>query len=699
MKIWKQIIALLLLTAVVTVGALAADITVEDDDTASMPIVTQSTKVKADRTLKILAIGNSFTNDTMRFVGKIAESAGYQVTVGVLWKSSVSLASHARYLESDEPVYQYDRFTRESDYERVIQEEVSASTALQDDWDLIFLQQMSHVSGVPSSYYDEDGVSYLTQMTEIIRSQCTNPDVSFSWLMGWAYAQDYDNSNFERYDNDQMTMFQAIADTVQNTVWATGEFESVIPVGTAIQNIRSSYIGDHLNRDGRHLTYSMGRYAAGLTVAAAIGIDLSYVTYRPTGSTNVNDLHLPMLRETISSAVLDPFVVSASAFTSEPERDAPVLTKLEESAGEVQLDWKGVDHAVSYYIYRRPTGGSWKSIETVSADDTNRYLFTNAYSYVDETIEDGTEYQYRVKAHFDSNLTKTTSSSERTCWMSTPTGLRCIRGDEALQVSGTSGAGVTQYEVRCATESDLSDAETQSITATSLPVTTEGLDVSTTYYVQIRSKKKVGSRTYYSEWSEIVSGTTSSWLQTPQQVKCTKKDEALLVRCEARDGVDCYQIRYATKKSMDGKKTRTVNKKSLSATLSGLNCSTRYYVQVRCRRDVDGQTQYSRWSDIVSGTTSKWLESVQNIRYISKNNAVQVRWQKSSGTRQYQIRYATKKNMSNASKITVSDEVTSKVIRHLKNKKNYYLQVRSRSTKKGTTYYSRWSEVASCKTS
>ena len=39
----------------------------------------------------------------------------------------------------------------------------------------------------------------------------------------------------------------------------------IIPAGTAIQNARTSFIGDNFNRDGYHLTFGLGRYTAACT--------------------------------------------------------------------------------------------------------------------------------------------------------------------------------------------------------------------------------------------------------------------------------------------------------------------------------------------------------------------------------------------------------------------------------------------------
>ena len=59
-------------------------------------------------------------------------------------------------------------------------------------------------------------------------------------------------------------MYQAIADAVKKAA-KVNKIKIVIPSGTAIQNARTSFIGDHLNRDGYHLDVKVGRYTAACT--------------------------------------------------------------------------------------------------------------------------------------------------------------------------------------------------------------------------------------------------------------------------------------------------------------------------------------------------------------------------------------------------------------------------------------------------
>ena len=65
----------------------------------------------------------------------------------------------------------------------------------------------------------------------------------------------------------------------------------------------------------------------------------------------------------------------------------------------------------------------------------------------------------------------------------------------------------------------------------------------------------------------------------------------------------------------------------------------------------------------------------------------------------YQIQYGTKKDFSNAKKVTVSGANTAKTtIKKLKAKKTYYMRIRTYKTVSGKKYYSSWSKAKKTKT-
>ena len=94
----------------------------------------------------------------------------------------------------------------------------------------------------------------------------------------------------------------------------------------------------------------------------------------------------------------------------------------------------------------------------------------------------------------------------------------------------------------------------------------------------------------------------------------------------------------------------------------------------------------------LKGTTiSKVTAGKKKLTVTWKKQAKQV-----SG---YQIQYGMKKDFSDAKKVTVSGAKTvKKVIKSLKEKKYYYVRIRTYKTVSGKKYYSSWSKYKKIKT-
>ena len=102
-----------------------------------------------------------------------------------------------------------------------------------------------------------------------------------------------------------------IVDTVKEKILTNSDIDGVIPSGTAIQNLRGSYIGDTLlTRDGYHLSYDIGRYAAALTWYKQLtGADLTDLTVIPQAHPRLK-VYLRVIKEAVNGAVEQPFSVT-----------------------------------------------------------------------------------------------------------------------------------------------------------------------------------------------------------------------------------------------------------------------------------------------------------------------------------------------------------------------------------------------------
>lgn len=215
------------------------------------------------RTIKILAIGNSFSEDAIeQYLHELADADGIETIIGNLFIGGCSLERHMQCINGNLPDYRYrkigvDGVTKETpkcDIARAIADE---------EWDYVSVQQASHFSGDYTTYQP-----YLSQLVAYVKAH-TKKDVKIVFHQTWAYAQNSDHGGFKRYGNSQKQMYDAINGALEQVIKDIHP-DVIVPSGTAIQNARTSSIGDNMNRDGYHLNLLYGRYTAACTWFQAI---------------------------------------------------------------------------------------------------------------------------------------------------------------------------------------------------------------------------------------------------------------------------------------------------------------------------------------------------------------------------------------------------------------------------------------------
>lgn len=211
----------------------------------------------ADKILKVLAIGNSFSEDAVeQNLTELAAADGRQMIVANMYIGGCPLSRHWDNASHDRAAYRYrktglDGVRRQTDG-------MSISRALADEqWDYVSLQQASGQSGLQDTYEP-----YLTELIAYIKK--LSPESEIVWHQTWAYASTSNHAAFPSYGNDQMRMYREIVAAAQKAVNDHG-IKTVIPSGTAVQNARTTFIGDNMNRDGYHLQLTYGRYTAACT--------------------------------------------------------------------------------------------------------------------------------------------------------------------------------------------------------------------------------------------------------------------------------------------------------------------------------------------------------------------------------------------------------------------------------------------------
>ena len=263
-----------------------------------------------DDTLKILAFGNSFSVDAMEHLDGIMDDGGIEKYVlGNLYIGNCSIAKHITNLNGNIAEYEYYKNTSGSLY---ISDgfTFSANEALaQEDWDIISIQHST-------AAYDAENIGDYEALIELIKA--VQPNATIVWHMAWAFANDSTHSTFINvYNSDQMAMYNAITDCVQTVIEPNEKISMIIPSGTAIQNLRTSYLGDTLNRDGYHLSYGTGRYTAALTWYAMLtGSSIDNISFVPVEFPEI-EAQLPAIKDAVKKAVANPFKVTESAYKAQ----------------------------------------------------------------------------------------------------------------------------------------------------------------------------------------------------------------------------------------------------------------------------------------------------------------------------------------------------------------------------------------------
>lgn len=283
----------------------------------TQPTIDPNTPLSDGKTLKLLAITSSFGLNTTQLLYDIAVAEGCtDVVVGRLYASGCTLEKHVNWAASNEAGYIYTKNTS-GNWETT--EGATMLFGLQDeDWDIIFIQQSAAQAGQIESYQD-----YIDQLMTYVQANKTNPNARFVWNMTWAYQANSDQKVFTgTFNSDQQYMYECILNAVQEKVVPRTDFSAIIPSGTAIQNVRTSYIGDNLTKDTYHLN-SLGRVIAGYTLYSVLTgepltqINLTNVTKAMSSDTEVyllTDKEKEVIIESVNNAIANPFEITNSSY-------------------------------------------------------------------------------------------------------------------------------------------------------------------------------------------------------------------------------------------------------------------------------------------------------------------------------------------------------------------------------------------------
>ena len=257
--------------------------------------------------IRLLAIGNSFSVDTLEYLPNVARSAGYDdILVGNLYIGGCSLNRH--YKNAVENLSEYVYFENKGDvWER--REGVAISEALlRYDWDIISIQ---HGTGDKSRYTSPESYSNLEGLIKYVKERVgKNTKVVFN--MAWVGERDYPHHELLSYGSDQVLMYKSLANLTRELVLNTEGVDAVIPTGTAVQNARTSKLRNRISRDGYHVSLVFGRFLTSLTYFSYLfQCAPESVLWRPE---QLSEEEYAVAVESARGAIASPFGITDSKF-------------------------------------------------------------------------------------------------------------------------------------------------------------------------------------------------------------------------------------------------------------------------------------------------------------------------------------------------------------------------------------------------
>jgi hypothetical protein len=201
--------------------------------------------------MKILSIGNSFSDDAQRYLREIAANDGLEIETLNLCIGGCSLKTHASHVKDGERAYLF-HYNGDVDRDELI--------SLQDGvamrkWDVVTIQQVSTHSFVEESFYP-----YIHEVIAYVREQL--PDAKIYIHQTWAYEHGCPRS-FEVTDGKGAEfMLEGIRRAYAR---AKDEIsaEAIIPSGELMELL---YLNgaSKIYRDTFHASMGLGRYVVGL---------------------------------------------------------------------------------------------------------------------------------------------------------------------------------------------------------------------------------------------------------------------------------------------------------------------------------------------------------------------------------------------------------------------------------------------------
>ncbi len=225
--------------------------------------------------MKILSIGNSFSQDAQRYLHRLAKQDGTELKTVNLYIGGCPLQKHYLNMLDDNAAYDFE-FNGEKTGIKVSIRQALVS----DSWDFITLQQASPFSGKYETYSP-----YIEALAAYIRKYC--PHTKILIHQTWAYEDGSEKLGMLEYASAK-DMLSAVCDCYSKAAQNINSC-GIIPCGEAMMMALDMGI-EKIHRDTFHASLGAGRYLLALCWYKAL-------TKKDITGNSFNDFDMPVTEQ------------------------------------------------------------------------------------------------------------------------------------------------------------------------------------------------------------------------------------------------------------------------------------------------------------------------------------------------------------------------------------------------------------------
>ncbi len=237
--------------------------------------------------MRILSIGNSFSQDAQRYLHRVAKCHNLQIDSVNLMIGGCSLETHYRNMLSEEKNYDLEFNGENTGFKTSIKEAL-----LSGHWDVVTLQQVSHKAPYFSTFEH-----YAEELSEYIRKYA--PSAKIVIQQTWAYEEGSKRLCEELKYSKASDMLADIVSSYEKMSKAINA-DAIIPSGEMLYKLHENGI-EKVHRDTFHASLGAGRYALALLwLRKLCGVSISEDQYNDFDEP-VTDAERQIIRSTVNS--------------------------------------------------------------------------------------------------------------------------------------------------------------------------------------------------------------------------------------------------------------------------------------------------------------------------------------------------------------------------------------------------------------